>query len=395
MKLLEHLLVATDFSPGCDEALAMAVETARRFGSEITLLHVLVETSDTPLLHDMLKEKVTERLEAIQQELENQGLQASIAVEHGIPHERIVRFADARDVNAILLGAVGVASPQDCALGVIAERILHKARKPVWIVKPGAKPDVKRILCAVDYSKSSRRALGNAIHLARKFHADLAVLHVTTAPDESIAHPTAAGVGPQVVKPPAVGHAAQADDQTKLNAFILEHDLTGVRWSRLIRHGKPHAEILAAVAEEQIDLLVMGTVGKSAFARMIVGSVTTKVVRSLPCSMIATKAEDLIRLRLDREVTDLKTHYDQGLELLEQGFAQQARADFEYCLENDPFYAPAWDQLAIVNEHLGDPDEAHRCRMRARDILESLWSQRIEADIRHRYHLTPKKSETP
>jgi tetratricopeptide (TPR) repeat protein len=138
------------------------------------------------------------------------------------------------------------------------------------------------------------------------------------------------------------------------------------------------------------DLLVMGTVGRSTLTRLLVGSVTTRVMRALPCSAIAVKAENLIRVHVEECVEDLKARFDQGVELLERGFLEQARQEFEHCLEQAPCYPPAWEQLAIVNEELGNHDEAERCRFHAHDILETMWNQRIEADLKSRI---PKKKK--
>lgn len=385
MKLLERLLVATDFSPRCEDALSMARETAQRFQSAVTLLHVLHDAPADPTLLDLRRQAALERLEQNLESLQSVGVSATIAVEVGAPDERIVRFADQQEVNAILMGANGAANGPDAGLGVVTERVLHRARKPVWIVKPGSKSTIARILCAVDYSDSSRRALANAIHLARQFEAELDVLHVVPSVAELAAQLAFAGDTPATLVPSDL-----SAEEATLTEFAGEHDLTGVTCRQFIRQGKPHQQILEAAHQMATDLLVMGTVGRSTLTRLLVGSVTTRVMRALPCSAIAVKAENLIRVHVEECVEDLKARFDQGVELLERGFLEQARQEFEHCLEQAPCYPPAWEQLAIVNEELGNHDEAERCRFHAHDILETMWNQRIEADLKSRI---PKKKK--
>ncbi len=57
MKLLEKILVATDFSPAADRAMRMAVHVAKTFRSELVLLHVTRDLPDLPMARDMLKQK--------------------------------------------------------------------------------------------------------------------------------------------------------------------------------------------------------------------------------------------------------------------------------------------------------------------------------------------------
>lgn len=56
--------------------------------------------------------------------------------------------------------------------------LMIAANKPVFVVKRGARALIRRILCPVDFSEASRRALKNAIHLSKTFQAYLTVLTV-------------------------------------------------------------------------------------------------------------------------------------------------------------------------------------------------------------------------
>lgn len=387
MKLLERILVATDCSAAADDALALAVETAKRFESTVILLHV---TSDEPAdvtVQDLRTQAARERLEGLAERVRAAGVAVRTAVEIGSPYDRTVRFADRQRVNMIFIGASGAAEAQPGGLGIVAERIVQRARKPVCVVKPGAAPRIGRLLCAMDYSDSSCRGFAAALRLARAFEADLHVLHVVQPLVETLAQTSFAGDTP-------AGTLAEVDgaEEHRLQEFLRQHDLQGVAVHAMVRTGKPHQQILAAVKELGADLLVLGAMGRSALTRLLMGSVTNRVLRAMPCTMIAVKAENLIHLEIDQCLADLKSRLRQGQELLEQGFAEQAQVEFEHCLELNPCYPPTWDRLAEAHQRLGNAEEAQRCRLQARELVESLWNRRIEAELRGRY---PRKQRLP
>jgi nucleotide-binding universal stress UspA family protein len=63
----------------------------------------------------------------------------------------------------------------------------------------------------------------------------------------------------------------------------------GVRVRSLVRSGVAHAEIVAAASEEQADMLVLGTHGRSGLDRLLLGSVTERVIRLAPCPVLSVR----------------------------------------------------------------------------------------------------------
>jgi hypothetical protein len=163
-----------------------------------------------------------------------------------------------------------------------------------------------------------------------------------------------------------------APQKLKFEKFISSLDFRDRRWITKIRKGRPHEQILAEVAASSIDLLVMGTIGKSTVARFLIGSVTEKVIRQLPCSLLTMKARDLVRLRFDADLETLDESMCRGAELLEDGFANEAIREFDRCLVLSPTLAGAWDGKAKAYEQLGDTSGAEQARENARRIRERL-----------------------
>lgn len=383
MKLLEKILFATDFSNNAEDALQVAIMVAKTFNSEINLIYVIPEIQDFPDILDIVKEAATKRLQEIQNKITEQGIQiGQISVNVGSPFDQIIQEADRLNVNVIMIGFKGMAAGDKYKLGITAERIIRKANKPVWIVKEREVQPIKKILCPVDFSLPSRRALKNAIHLARNFQAELTVVTVVQ-PLSSLFPLTRAYDETQ--------ETYMKKQQTRFDYFLKRFNFHSVKWNKMIREGKPSADILNIAREKSIELLIMGTSGRTGLARILMGSVTEKVVREMPCSVITVKSEHAIRLKLETEIADIKTHFKRGKDLLEKGFPEEAEHQFRHCLAKDMLFAPAWEGLAAVQEQLRNEAEAKRYTAKATEIRDRLWEQRVTAEIRSYHWLFGKR----
>ena len=91
--------------------------------------------------------------------------------------------------------------------------------------------------------------------------------------------------------------------------FLKNFDLTDIRLKKETQKGDPAVEILKALKRYKSDLLIMGTTGKSGLIRILMGSVTEKVIREVPCSFLTLKSEDIISLTLETRIRDIESHY--------------------------------------------------------------------------------------
>ena len=381
MKLMERILLATNFRSGAGDALQIAVLVAKQFHSEIILLHVVPGTSDRYSdAEGMIRTSVEEELHDAENRIRAEGIPVvETVVDFGVPFYQINQHADQRDVNLIIMGARERPGGGPYRLGTTAGGVRRSASKPVWIVKPGTAPAINKILCPVDFSDASGRALRNAIHLSRGFQAELTVLRVATRLSGS-----SKSVGTTVAGAEENG---VEQEQLLLDSFVRDFDFHNVRSKKLIREGKPHQQILNVAGETQADLLVMGSVGRTGLARMLMGGVARKVSREMPCSIVTVRSEHAIRPRLDAESTDIEAHFKLAHELLALGFPEEAASQFQQCIAKDKMYAPAWEGLAAAHERLGRREKAKRCQEQAEQIVQALYHREIEADIRSRHPL--------
>lgn len=147
--------------------------------------------------------------------------------------------------------------------------------------------NLERILVPVDFSDDSGRALEQACDLAERCGAQLHLLHVIPE-----AMPMITVTGEALALPPELAQPSTAETDVQLAS------MPGAEWSdklsviRESRVGVPFREIIRYASEHEIDLIVMGTHGRTGFAHMVMGSVAEKVVRKAGCSVMTVRHPD-------------------------------------------------------------------------------------------------------
>ncbi len=380
MKLLEKILVPTDFRGSADGALEMAISLAKIFDSEIILLHVLPADWKEKTSTIDLNKIVIEQLALLREKINKRGVKSkqSIAVTGNLLDE-IVRNAVKYSVNLIMLGSGEKTEKDHFQLGSTTEKVMRKSSKPVWIVKRKSTATPEYIICPVDYSEPSKRALRNAIHLARGLKAELTVLTVLESLADQIDGIT--------VKLEPESEKLKAEQEAQFEKFLSEFDFHGVKWTKNLLRGKPHLMILKAIRKEKNSLFVMGTNGRSGLNKFIMGSVTERVTRELPSSFITVKSEEFIKVKVENEIKDLETHFKEAKDLLSNGLAEEAIGQFRLCLEINNLYVPAWLGMATAYDRLKDDTNAKSSRNQAKEIQEHFANQKIVAEIRGNHWL--------
>ncbi len=138
---------------------------------------------------------------------------------------------------------------------------------------------IARILCPTDFSDASRRALAEAVTLARWYEAELTVLHAApllVLPPVELAYIPSTALGPE----------ARQRLLGELRAFVepVRRAAPAVRIELV--EGDPVTEILSRAQGGETDLVVLGTHGRQGLPRWVLGSVTEKVLRRAPCPVL-------------------------------------------------------------------------------------------------------------
>ncbi len=139
---------------------------------------------------------------------------------------------------------------------------------------------IRRILCPVDFSEFSRAAVAQATVLARASGAEITALFVFPFVPPPVLD--AAGVPTPAEPDMGVLSAVAAD----LSEFLRPIRKAGLRVRLRLKTGDPARQILDHARLAQADLVVMGTHGRSGFERLVLGSVTDRVLRKAACPVL-------------------------------------------------------------------------------------------------------------
>ena len=143
--------------------------------------------------------------------------------------------------------------------------------------------EFKHILCAIDFSAASMRALTYAAAVAAWYESQLDVLHVVPAFDDApVSRHTGAGESSHPTSRQAI--------DSEIRRSIESVGAAGLKPTVLAQEGPAHELIVDRARTQGADLLVMGTHGRSGFNRLLLGSVTEKVLRTAPCPVLTVPA---------------------------------------------------------------------------------------------------------
>lgn len=378
MKLLEKILLATDFSKSSDNLANYAISLAKTFQSRITLIHVLPDDIKNKKAVSLLNEAAINMLHTIGEKISAEGVKVDEPVlEFGSPYDKVVKTANKINANMILIGSGEKLKNDAFRLGVTAEKVIQLSDQPVWVVKKDSPTIIKNILCPVDFSRTSKRALKNAVIIARRFNAKLSILSVY-----KLHNPMTLRLKIDMEQE---NDRIRSEHSKNFTKFLKDVNLTDVDSTQEICGGDPAQEILRAASKSKSDLLIMGTTGKTGLNKMIVGSVTEKVVREVPCSFITLKALDLIHLKLDSKIKDIEGHFSTAHQLLKDGFFAESINEFKLCLDINNMHIPSINGISKVYEKMNDTVNAKMYKNMGKEILDRIWDQKIEAEIRKFY----------
>jgi nucleotide-binding universal stress UspA family protein len=305
MITIRRILCPVDFSRFSLHAFEQAVELAREFGAEVTALHasaVAPVTSLAPIgapivleparLTSDERQAITRRLRDFTDEVGAGHLTIQTTLHEQEPVAAIIDIALTWPADLIVMGTHGRAGFDRLLLGSVAERVLRKAPCPVLTVPRRAftaKHDLafSRILCAVDFSPASMRALEYAASLAAADGPGIQALNVVELFAEG------GGMRDELVldtpdfRGQLIRHA-----QARLHDAITDHVRALCPIAESVAMGKAYREILRVAADAGADLIVLGVQGRTAADLLLFGSTTQHVVRQAQCPVLTIRADN-------------------------------------------------------------------------------------------------------
>lgn len=280
MAKYRKILVAYDGSPSAKNALSLASQLAREDKSWIKVLAVVPSyQGDLELIGvSDIKEAIAgpglELLAEAKQIADQEGVHILSNLEQGEPYEQIVHIAEEENCDLIVMGRRGKGTMERALIGSVTARVIGHTGKDVLVIPEASQLSWENILLATDGSACCDNALARALEIAQERQAKLSAVSVVYSNDEFYA------VGQEVVKE-LYKDADKVLDKVKKWAGDL-----GVQAELFVRDGEPHQAITAMAAEISASLIVMGSHGRKGLTRLLMGSVTERVIGYADCPVL-------------------------------------------------------------------------------------------------------------
>ena len=301
--MFKRILCPVDLSTTSVHALDQAIAIARWYKTSVTVLHayesIFMPVPGLPVPNDRVPEaemaRVRGEVMTLCRPAADAGVPVEVIIDAGHPAVCILDFAAALPADLIVMGTHGAGGFERLVLGSVAEKVLRKANCAVLTVPPHAirtsALPFKRVLCAVDFSPCSLRALALARSLAFESGAALTAVSVIEWPWDEPPPPV-------FTELPAAQASALADyhryvetsAMQRLAALGGEPTNAGVPFDPRISHGKSHVEILRTATDVGADLIVIGVHGRNALDLGVFGSTANQVVRQATCPVLTLRS---------------------------------------------------------------------------------------------------------
>jgi nucleotide-binding universal stress UspA family protein len=274
--MFKRILVAVDNSNRSERAVRQAVILAQRTDAEVILAHVIEPDGVTE--NDWATVTYAERRYVATHLLERyaKSVPTQITIEllegKDVALE-LTRLATRTATDLIVIGTHGRTGLARWIQGSVAEEVLRRASVPVMLIRDAevfsiTESPLQRVLVTTDGTSLSRDALHVARYLATGLHAELFVLHVMPDP----------GLPPTTPIDKALRRDLELESGLILNEAIRDLEYPRAQPLLIAEHGRHVSEaIVHAARDHGIDLIIMGTHGRSGLDRLLVGSVAQGV----------------------------------------------------------------------------------------------------------------------
>lgn len=196
----------------------------------------------------------------------------------GEPYARLIELAEEENSDLIIIGAKGLTSPKYSLIGSVARKVIGFSAKDVLVVPSGASVSWRQILLATDLSPNSESAQNRALEIALTHEAQLTIISVMELPTCLYGE-----VG-------ELGCSIPADRGEILQNLQKKATSWGIAATTVIKQGESHRLIMETAKDLGAEIIVMGSHGRTGLTRLLMGSITEKVIGSAACPVLVVKS---------------------------------------------------------------------------------------------------------
>lgn len=289
--MFTRILFPTDGSGGAAPGLDHAIDIAAEYDAELHLLNVADTTIDSVVgvradIVDVLENEGEEIVDQAAERARRHGVDTVTEVVQGEPFRTIIEYAPARDIDLIVMPTHGRGGLPRVVLGSTTERVVRRSDVPVLTVQTGEDFSIEypyqNVLVPTDGSDCARAALDVGIDVAK---AEDASLHLRSVID-------IASLGVDVRSDIQTTQLQETAETILEEASAVARDAGVDPGSDTVSATSIHKAILDVIEEQDIDLVVVGTHGRTGLDRYLLGSVTEYLIRTSPIPVLTVRQRD-------------------------------------------------------------------------------------------------------
>ena len=296
---IDRILCPVDLSQFSRDSLHHALALAKWYEAQVTVCHVYSAPQpllpvtgmpgNVPLPPPVQPDDVADEVRRFcAPSLGDSGQSVEIVVREGNATKEIVLLAEQLPADLLVLGTHGRSGFERLFLGSVTEKVLRTTHAPVMTIPPPVTQPgpalYKTILCPLDFSDASTRALEYALSLAQEADARLILLHVI---ENLLGEAGASEMGHLSVS--EYDRYLEEDAMARLKSVVPEAASVWAAPEERVTRGRAYREILKVAKDEGVELIVMGVQGKGALTRLVFGSTTHHVIREAGCPVLTIR----------------------------------------------------------------------------------------------------------
>ena len=288
---LEKLLLSTDGSEFSEGAIREAIKLAKTCSSKLIAISVIETNPEyetiAPQLIEKAEKETRQHLESVKERASKEGVDCEIIARQGEnAYKYVIEEAEKNKVEMIIMGRRGRKGIKRLMMGSETARVIGHAPCNVLVVPRAATINFNRILVATDGSKYSDMAVREAISIAKRRGSSL--IAISVVPSE--------GASPFDIVHTEMMKETIVEKELKLAECTIKDmkELSvkeGVSVTGLIFAGKPYDAIITTAKEKQADLIIVGSHGRTGIDRLLMGSVTERVIGLSECAVLVVKSK--------------------------------------------------------------------------------------------------------
>ena len=289
--MFDRLLFPTDGSDGAAVALDHVLDVAAAHGATVHVLNVADTNRDSVTrvggdVVDVLESEGEGVVREAAERAEARGVATVTEVLQGEPYSTIVDYAGSRDIDLVVMPTRGRRGLERLLLGSTTERVVRHSDVPVLTLRPDdGTPEYPYgdVLVPTDGSDAAREALRVGVDVA---NATGAALHVLSVVDT-------ASLGVDVRTDIQTTNLREAAEGIVEEATAFASDAGVGSVTGTVEEGMAiHRAIRSYVEEHGVDLVALGTHGRTGLDRYVLGSVAQRLVRSSPVPVLTVRERD-------------------------------------------------------------------------------------------------------